>query len=404
MKPQRILLPLLATLLLSDATTRGQSAALPSSTPDPKEPQPRAIAVNAVNDLLGHFWLGDERTGHILNTHDGYSNESLRNGRGVLWERGMFYLVLENLQRLSPSAALQQRLRADWNYTKRVNSPAELQACGEGSGNVAVDDAGWAALMYLAAYRATGDKEALDRARGLVNNSFSRWQDAKDGGIWYSDRKDKKSLYQAAIVLAAIQIHELAPNPGLFDRATRSYVWMENHLLRDDGLYWCDYGASAPIGQSRSNRISETSSVVFLGGNMGMGVLHAHFYRLTTEDTYRVRALRTATALSRRLATAENVFINDRDASTEGVFAGDWAREVLSLPGIAARDKALLRNTAVSIYTKARTASGYYGASWSGPAEGDQSRWWRTGRKPDRITISSSSVNMIVAAAFLEAK
>ena len=95
--------------------------------------------------------------------------------------------------------------------------------------------------------------------------------------------------------------------------------------------------------------------------------------------------------------------MNDRDAWTEGTFAGDWAREVLSLPGITARHLTLLRTTADSIYTNART-NGFYGGSWSGPATGGGSLWWAIGSTPEQITTSSSSGNMIIAAAVSDAR
>ena len=132
---------------------------------------------------------------------------------------------------------------------------------------------------------------------------------------------------------------------------------------------------------------------------MGMGVVHARFYRTTGEEKYRQRAIRTAEALTKHLTNAEGVFINDRDAWVNGTFASDWAREVLSLPGVDRQHKAVLQKTADSIYTKARTADGYYGASWSGLAGGTDSAWFRIGSRPQQIMTSASSVDMIVGAA-----
>jgi hypothetical protein len=175
---------------------------------------------------------------------------------------------------------------------------------------------------------------------------------------------------------------------------------METHLRREDGLYWVDYGTTGPIGQERPNDIREASSVVSLGLNMAMGVLHAELFKMTADELYRIRAIRTADALSNCLLSLGGVFLNDRDAWSQGTFAGDWVREVLSLPGISAKSWTLLRMTADSICANARTTNGYYGGSWSGPAEGLLSRWWSVGSKPEQIMTSASTVNMIVAAAY----
>jgi hypothetical protein len=363
----------------------------------------QVVATNALNDLVNHFWIGDTLTGQIVNTFNGYTN-SLPDARGVLWERAMFYLVLNNLRNVSADTNLAQRLNADWNRTKSVYTSNELASCGQGSKNPAVDDAGWSSLMYLAAYQSTGDAYALDRVKSIVTNAFGRWQDNSGGGMWYNDAHQIKSLYQVAIVLSSLKIYELTGEQYFYDHAFACYSWMETNLLRSDGLYWCDYDSSGPVGQDRFDQIAETNSVVSLGGAWAMGILHSRLYQMTDNDSYRSRAIRTANGIFNKLATAQGVCINDRDAWTQGVFAADWVREVLVLPGIESKHWMVLWTTADSIYKNARTTNGYYGGSWSGPAEGPGSAWWVAGSRPEQIMTSSSSVNMIAAAAILESE
>src|SRR5205807_7064748 len=150
--------------------------------------------------------------------------------------------------------------------------------------------------------------------------------------------------------------------------------------------------------------IHEAGNVTFLGGNMGMAALHARLFRLTSEDEYRKRATRTVDALFNRLVNTNPVYINDRDAWTDGTFAGDWTREVLTLPGISSKHWNVFRTSGDAIFTKARTTNGYYGASWDGPADGSGSAWVRIGSTPHQIMTSASSVNLIVAAGFLESQ
>lgn len=362
-----------------------------------------AQARRGVDDLLRHFWIGDERTGHIVNTWRGYTN-ALPDPRGALWERAMLCIALDNASRTLGEPAYARRLQADWQRTTAAYTPTALEACGARSGTSwAADDAGWAALMFLAAHRATGDRAALDRARGLVGHAFDRWLDDQlGGGLWYSDDHKTKSLYQVALLLAAFRLEELTGDRTLHDRALACYTWIETRLLRADGLYWCDVDQTGPVGATRPNNIREANSVAFLGGNMAMGVLHAHLFRMTGDDLYRQRAIRTADALLSHLVTDQGIYLNDRDAWADGVFAGDWAREVLPLPGIGARHRAVLRATADSIAQHARTADGFYGGSWAGPAEGPASRWFVKNSKPQQIMTSANTVNMLVAAAALE--
>jgi len=361
------------------------------------------IAITAVNDLLSHWWIGSADAGQIANTWNGYTT-NLPDARGGLWERGMCYVVLTDLWRTTRDPVLQQMLASDWRRTESLYSTNQLQSCGQDSGvNWAVDDAGWSSVMYLDAYDVTGDPTALLCAKGLVNNAFNRWLDSQfGGGLWYSDAKQIKSLYQIAIVLSSLRIYELTGDQSYYDRAMQCYTWMETYLLRSDNLYWCDYNSSGPAGKDRPNQIAETNSVVSLGNALGMTVLHARLYRLTGDTNYLNRAIRTANGIyNSPLLTSAGIYLDDRDAWTQGTFAGDWAREVLSLPGIDPKHWVALWKTAVSIFTKDRT-NGYYGGSWAGPAEGPGSAWSVNGSQPEQIITSSSSANMIMAAAAAE--
>jgi predicted alpha-1,6-mannanase (GH76 family) len=273
-----------------------------------------SLAHRGVDDLLQHFWTGDETTGHIVNTWHGYPDK-LPDPRGVLWERAMVFFALENAGHAFRDPSYAQHLRADWRHTVSAFTAEQLESCGLRSRNPASDDAGWSALMYLAAYRVTGDRAALDRARGLISHSFDRWLDDQlGGGLWYSDKRASKSLYQTALVLAALNVWQITGEPAFHDRALSCYDWMEAHLLRPDGLYWCGYGRDGPVGANRPDSIHEGGSVVFLGGNMAMAVLHARLHRITGEDKFRLRALRTADALAAHLTTSKGIYLNDRDA------------------------------------------------------------------------------------------
>jgi len=364
------------------------------------DPYYRAIAASAMNDLIGHFWTGDAATGHIVPTWGGYPGSNLPDARGAIWERGMLVLAMKNLYDVTGDSTLAQRIAADWNYIKRVYSANELVTVGTGAQIYACDDAGWDAMYYLTAYDVTHDAYALDRTKTLVDNAYNRWYDDQaGGGMWYSDVRQWKSLYQTSDALVFLRLYQLTGNRECLKRAMSSYVWMEKFLLRPDGLYWCDYGTAGPNGGERPQDIKEGGSVTFLGGNMAMGVLHARLYRLTGQDIYRLRAIRTADALYHRMTNSGRVFINDRDAWVTATFACYWVKEVLTLPGVDLKHVQAICNTASSIYTMARTADGYYSGCWSGTADGSGCVWWNEGSKADQIMTSANSVDIIIAAA-----
>jgi hypothetical protein len=197
--------------------------------------------------------------------------------------------------------------------------------------------------------------------------------------------------------------------------ARAQYDWIESRLLRTDHLYWCDYSAGppsnpehalGPIGQDRPRSIHVGGSVTYLGGNMGMGACQADLYDLTGEEKYRAAALRTADAIHEHLCDAAGVFINDRDAYTNGFFVGSWSR---SLAGLAPSHPALqdLRRTAEAV-ARSRTSAayhpaygnggaGYYPADWNGHAV-----WETKGSMANMMHVSATSVAFLTAAASLE--
>ena len=253
----------------------------------------------AMEDLLAHFWTGGLENGCIVPTSHGYP---ARIARTRMEDCGgaMMVFAMDTLHRATGDPTLAHRLRTEWSRLKRLYTIEELEAAG-GPLHPAADDAGWDALLYLALYRHTNDRDALERAHGLVNHSFRQWRDDElGGGLWYNNQRKTKSLYTVALALAALKIAAAAEDQAMKAAARDCYEWMEANLLRSDGLYWTDRDRRGPIGAADPNRISEGSSVTYLGGNMGMGVLHARLYRLTGDKTYLERAIRTSEAIANK--------------------------------------------------------------------------------------------------------
>ncbi|MDQ2730718.1 MAG: glycoside hydrolase family 76 protein [Armatimonadota bacterium] len=369
----------------------------------------------AVKDLLRHFWtdttvLAWKPQGHVLPTYAGYANPKPPDQRGILWERATFISVLENYYETTKDPGARQRLAQDWAWEKGLFSLPELTGCGGGSQNPACDDAGWSAVMYLNIYRATADPAALACAKALFMHAYDRWADGKfGGGLSYQDDRKSKASYQVALILAGLRVYEITGDKTCWDRALALYNWAEKHLLRPDGLYWCVIDENGP--QRMQGALREASADTFLAGNMGMGIIQARLYRDTHELAYRLSAFRTADAILAHETDGKGCFLDDRDSFANGYFMGDWVREVLTLPGIKRDHADLVKQTALAIWMRDRTASGFYGGCWNGPTVGHECPWYRpdlplsSGQHtmPDQIMVSSSAVNIIAAAAQLQA-
>jgi hypothetical protein len=366
--------------------------------------------VRAVDDLLGHWWIGDESTGHLMPTHGGCPTK----GRGVIWERAVVVCALEGLSVSQNDPHLRQRIRAQWLCDRAAFSPAELEACGPGSNSPWCDDAAWALLYYVIAFQQTGEADALERAKALAQNIHARWYDEElGGGLWYNDQRKLKSLYAVAYVYGCLALYEATHDPRFRDFALAEYSWIETHLLRPDNLYWCDFSAGppadpehprGPVGLERPEDIHTAGSVVYLGGNMGMGACQAYLYELTGDDSWRRAAFRTAAALRDHLVDHRGCYINDRDAFNNGIFASFWARRLSALPGFEPGQLAALRATAKAI-AESRTTAAYvpaYGPGGAGfyPADWDRgSKWEKGGSLANMMHVSASSAGFIVAAA-----
>jgi len=252
--------------------------------------------------------------------------------------------------------------------------------------------------MYLDVYDCTGDENALTAARVLFGRTLERFSDGQmGGGLRYAQESDERQSYQAAVILAGLRLAAAAKDPTFRDRAMALYDWTEKYMRRTDGLYWCSYRGPDPQRTARAPR--EAASDTFLGGNMCMAVINAMVYNETKQEIYLQRALDTANGILAHETSASGELLNDRDAWTNAFFAGEWMRNVTTLPGAPSRLRRVVEQTALSIWQKARTEKGLFGACWDGPAEGDGCTWWKQGSKPEQIMVSSNSVNVIVAAA-----
>lgn len=359
------------------------------------------MAQRAMDDLLGHFWSGGPETGNILPTWNGYPSDVLPDERGGLWERGMIILCMDSMYKISGDPILKERISAEWRRIKELYTPEQLEAAGT-SLHPAVDDCAWHAMLYLICYEHTDDPDALARAAGMVRKTFEHYgDDTLGGGLWYNNERAYKSLYEVCLLLDTWQILKHAPDEALSKELLEQYEWMEAALLREDGVYWCEVDVNGPRGKERPNDIRQAGSVSFLGGNMGMAVLHARMYRDTGDKKYLERAVRTAQSIS-KVFQNEGCYLNDRDAWVNGTFMRQYATEVLTLPGIPKECIDMTYRTAKSIFQNARTADGYYGGCWNGPADGPDSRWSMIGSRPQQTMTSGSTVNMMMGAALLE--
>lgn len=364
----------------------------------------KGYAEKAIKDMISNYWVD----GGIKTTWNGYpvgyeDDTASPEPRGAIWSRTTLLMPAYNYYAGTGDDSFNKYVQDEWNTVKTIFTFEELTTASKVL-NTAVDDCGWNAYTYLDIYDLTKDEYALNVAKALMNSAFDLWlDDAMGGGLWYNEKREQKSVYQIGALLSSLKIYELTGDRVFYDRMLKCYDWIEEKLVRKDGIFFADYNESGPVGEFRADDIHEAGSVTFLAGNFGMSVLNARLYKLTNEQKYLDRAVRTANGIQQVLVR-KGRYLNDRDAWANGTFFYEYVKEVLQLQGVDPKQKEAVYRTAVSIANNARTVDGFYGGSWNGPAEGPGSAWYSVGSKPQQIMTSGSTVMMLVGAAYLEGK
>ncbi len=395
----------------------------------------KEMAYAAYRDLLENWWTGDEKTGHFIHTDGGIPREE----PGFLWEHAMAIFGMDSLYQITGDKEIRDRIIAEWNHMRACYPDRKIYVEAGKEINWAQDDAGWNAMLYMLAYRYTGDPFCLGIAKDLIRDTYDYWADGGDlkNGLLYDHQRWDPTMrnvmtHAASTTLAAFDYWKATGDDSLMADAVTVYEWVEENMLRkgeywyilhdgtrhtgycDDLLYWFSYNKeretfnvyTGPEEGPNPNKILEADSAIFLGGTMGMGVLHVRMYQYTGDETYLRRAVETLHAVTDNSYLVQNgVLVDAGDGWTNAAFMQQWVSEVLTLEGARCKDVELLKNTAESIYRNARTPKGLYSAAWSGPAENDaDTPWGRRGWTHDKLMTCATCVHMIIGAYCAECK
>lgn len=380
----------LALVMLMVCDRRASAAGSPALLSD---------AQQVFHDVIGHFWVGEG---------DGYPITSIKSGgssavtaaianKGQFWQYGMLAHFIAGYWEVSKSPDAKERMLNLWNWMQLNWTAADFSSCGVGTTSVAQDDAAWGASALLDIYDVLGDRKALDFAKRILDCSWDRWHDdTLGGGLWYSDARTEKSSYQGPFALALNEYAVASGNSRYRDRAVELLQWAEARLRRSDGLYWEGIRPNGrPIGEERPAEIRETSSVTFLAGNMAFAVLESLLYRETHQEALHANFIKTAKAIGQLETTPDNVFLNDRDARTDGWSALSYATNVAPLLGHDRGGCRTIKSTAGSIINKARKSGGIYNADWSN--SGDR-KWAAKGFTGEELEVSANTGMWPIAA------
>lgn len=409
----------------------------------------------AWTDMRGHFWNGAATTPHIVALAAGYQ---IADGSGgtptTFWQMCCYANVLYWEWRVRGNQSAREMLRnnAAWlrqGYTGAQLASADNTVTGGVSNNRSIinsqDDASLAVEFWRQVHDATGDDAALNTLKTLVTSAYTFFHDPNNSGaglLYATAAQDPghqkmSQIIEALTARGALYCYHRTGEAPYLAYAVGTWTWIDQYLKAPApfaGCHFCELildPASSRyrmpyLGSAAGFETMRGSSLGYLAGEMWFGSLSAALYQETGEQKYLDALNALVTGMTQRntyarvgtpVGQAGDVFVNDRDAWSDGLAAPLFVDDALALAGVDASGtwKAVLRNTARAIIAQ-RTSDGYYGADWSGP-EFEISNTYNTWvaqagnggggsgsgmAVPGQVMTSASSVSILQAAALLD--
>jgi hypothetical protein len=245
----------------------------------------------------------------------------------------------------------------------------------------AVDDAGWWAIAWVAAYDHTHEQRYLDEAVTIGNYVRQYWDPGTcGGGVWWNrERTYKNAVTNGQYLWLTTALHRRVAGDTVWgDRASTAARWYLNSgMISSAGL----------VNDGLTASCANNGQTVW-SYNQGLAIgAFTELWRSTGDSQYLSTASRLAgAALSSTALTRDGILTEscDTGASTcddnQKQFKGIFVRHLADLADATGSTayRAYLTKQADSIWTADRDFLNRLGQRWAGPGTGTNAQDWRT--------------------------
>jgi Glycosyl hydrolase family 76 len=357
-----------------------------------------------LSDFSYHYWDPRNNIPRLRPTEGyGYVNNNLKQYMYTYWEMAEAANILYREYKMFHAPAAKAIFQSQWKEVRSIYTADELSSADPlvNRHTISASDDAALALQYLVQVNeVTGDPLALSIAEKLLSNIRAFFRDPNNSGcgILYATPSEdpvhqkQSSIIEALTARSALVLYQKTGEERYRTYAEDVWNWIHACAVHPYGVFYV--GADLDPGHpcykhgvqcNEPGVITRGASVSYIGGTMGVASLSARLYLLTGTAKYLsdVNAILSAMLQKRtflrpgsNVGLSGNVLLNDRDGWSDGIFAQNFAYDVLSLAGAdpSGAFKKVFLNTAQSIINQ-RTPDGYYGADWSGPEWDHNHRW-----------------------------